>query len=325
MLFSHDRIEQCSPEILSELQSKTLSCFLSNSHPSLRSKLSHLISALSSHFRQAQMPWPQLSQLLADALASPDHTLREYSLEIIASDPELCQNTHLLLKSLQDPHIEVRLAALKASCYFLLATEPSIRDSLQETMMPFIFQTFPILINLKDRQELLQSAFSYLTELAEVFPKLFKPTLSPLIDLIVQIISDLEYESSTQQAGLELLLTIMEAAPSLMKKQSSFVSSIVPLMIQWMSDLEDEEDWYTTLNVEEDDDESGNDVVGEQAMDRLARGLGGAIMLPIAFSMIPGFLSSPEWTKRHAGLRAISAIGEGCHSIMVTELDKVVA
>ncbi|KAH9250532.1 hypothetical protein BASA81_011637 [Batrachochytrium salamandrivorans] len=64
--------------------------------------------------------------------------------------------------------------------------------------------------------------------------------------------------------------------------------------------------------------------VGEQSMDRVARNLGGKIVLPIAFNIIPSYLGSPEWPKRHAALRCISAIGEGCIKLMTAELEKVV-
>jgi vesicle coat complex subunit len=59
-------------------------------------------------------------------------------------------------------------------------------------------------------------------------------------------------------------------------------------------------------------------------MDRLAIYLGGNIVLPIAFNLIPAMLASPEWNRRHAALRCISAIGEGCHKFMEAELGKVI-
>jgi hypothetical protein len=59
-------------------------------------------------------------------------------------------------------------------------------------------------------------------------------------------------------------------------------------------------------------------------MDRLAIYLGGKIVLPICFNLIPIMLSSPDWNRRHAALRCISAIGEGCLKIMEGELGKVI-
>lgn len=127
----------------------------------------------------------------------------------------------------------------------------------------------------------------------------------------------------TRQTCLELLLTLCEGAPGLMRKYQPFAPAVIPIVLEWMSELEDEQEWYQGETIE-DENESSNETAGEQAMDRLAIYLGGNIVLPIAFSLIPTMLAAPEWNKRHAALRCISAIGEGCHKIMEAELGKVV-
>ena len=79
------------------------------------------------------------------------------------------------------------------------------------------------------------------------------------------------------------------------------------------------------LSQMDDDDNESNETAGEQAMDRLAIYLGAKIVLPVAFSLIPTLVSSVDWQKRHSGLRCISAIGEGCHSLVEKELERVIA
>ena len=66
-----------------------------------------------------------------------------------------------------------------------------------------------------------------------------------------------------------------------------------------------------------------NHVAGEQCMDRLANKLGGQTLLPPTFNWLPQMMSSTAWRDRHAALMAISAISEGCHDLMIGELDKV--
>ncbi|KAJ3335318.1 Importin-5, partial [Kappamyces sp. JEL0680] len=108
-----------------------------------------------------------------------------------------------------------------------------------------------------------------------------------------------------------------------MRKYEPFARTVIPVVLDWMSELEDEKEWYEGETIE-DENEASNETAGEQAMDRLAIYLGGKIVLPIAFGLIPTMLSSPDWNRRHAALRSISAIGEGCHKIMEAELGKVV-
>lgn len=66
-------------------------------------------------------------------------------------------------------------------------------------------------------------------------------------------------------------------------------------------------------------------IAAEQAMDRLARALGGKHILPPTFAVLPTYLASEDWTHRHAALMCISAIGEGCVKIMEAELGKILS
>jgi hypothetical protein len=91
-----------------------------------------------------------------------------------------------------------------------------------------------------------------------------------------------------------------------------------------MAELEDDESWFTTDDVEDVDDADENYIAGEQAMDRFARALGGKAVLPACFEIIPHYLSDQMWQRRHAALMCISAIGEGCVKLMEQELAKVV-
>lgn len=60
-------------------------------------------------------------------------------------------------------------------------------------------------------------------------------------------------------------------------------------------------------------------------MDRLANKLGGQVILPATFALVPRMMGSSAWRYRHAALMAISAISEGCRDLMVGELDQVLA
>jgi len=71
------------------------------------------------------------------------------------------------------------------------------------------------------------------------------------------------------------------------------------------------------------DEAEENWVVGEQAIDRLARKLGAKAVIPAAFRYLPGLISSSDWRQRHAALMALSSIAEGCEKYMKTELSRV--
>lgn len=160
-------------------------------------------------------------------------------------------------------------------------------------------------------------------ELAAGHPKMFKTILPNTIQFMLMQMENVSLEDGTRQTCLELLVTLCEGAPGMMRKHETFASAIIPIVLNWMAELDDEKEWYEGETIEEDNEDS-NETAGEQAMDRLSIYLGGKLVLPITFNLIPTMLASPEWQRRHAALRCISAIGEGCHKIMEAELGKVV-
>uniref|UniRef100_A0A2K5IQZ2 Ran-binding protein 6 n=2 Tax=Colobinae TaxID=9569 RepID=A0A2K5IQZ2_COLAP len=118
-------------------------------------------------------------------------------------------------------------------------------------------------------------------------------------------------------------MTLSETATPMLKKHTNIIAQAVPHILAMMVDLQDDEDWVNADEMEEDDFDS-NAVAAESALDRLACGLGGKVVLPMTKEHIMQMLQSPDWKYRHAGLMALSAIGEGCHQQMESILDETV-
>merc|ERR1712165_542854 len=93
-------------------------------------------------------------------------------------------------------------------------------------------------------------------------------------------------------------------------------------ILQMMTDVEDEDDWATSDELADDDNDS-NAVVAESALDRLACGLGGKTVFPHILYTTPQMMQHPDWKCRHAALMAISAAGEGCHKQMESYLPQI--
>uniref|UniRef100_A0A8C7Y6C8 Karyopherin (importin) beta 3 n=1 Tax=Oryzias sinensis TaxID=183150 RepID=A0A8C7Y6C8_9TELE len=126
------------------------------------------------------------------------------------------------------------------------------------------------------------------------------------------------------QLALEVIVTLSETAAAMLRKHTALVAQSVPQMLAMMVDLEDDEEWAMADELEDDDFDS-NAVAGESALDRIACGLGGKIILPIIKQHIMQMLQNSDWKYRHAGLMALSAIGEGCHQQMEAILQEIVS
>ncbi|CAH1757572.1 14994_t:CDS:10 [Entrophospora sp. SA101] len=272
--------------------------------------------------------WDQLLPALFEASKSLSVEHREAALRIFSAVPTLITDQPIeIVKQVFSENLqvvdnpEIRMATLKASVAFVLETDQQNRSSFAELMPQMLDVLFP-LVTKHDGDGLIDGIMVFI-ELGESLPRIFRPVLSSVISFSVSIMKDKSFEDNTRQTALELLLTLSETSPSMMRKSPDFCTQVIPIALEMMTDLVDIDSWHTTDDLEDSDNDE-NYVVGEHAMDRLARNLGGKAVLPIAFQYIPSMLGSESWEQRHAALMAISAIGEGCVKIMEAELGKII-
>ncbi|KAL6036883.1 hypothetical protein STEG23_035540 [Scotinomys teguina] len=144
-----------------------------------------------------------------------------------------------------------------------------------------------------------------------------------LLPGFLQLCGDTNLNNMQRQLALEVIVTLSETAAAMLRKHTNIVAQTIPQMLAMMVDLEEDEDWANADELEDDDFDS-NAVAGESALDRMACGLGGKLVLPMIKEHIMQMLQNPDWKYRHAGLMALSAIGEGCHQQMEGILNEIV-
>ncbi|KAJ2636096.1 importin subunit beta-3 [Coemansia sp. RSA 1286] len=293
---------------------------------SARHKLCDTISEIVDH--EGQDGWAELLGALYACAQDGNALLRESAYRIFTSCPELLYQQSMAAVSgaftgaFQDADADVRLAALQAAVAFIVNAEEKQKTALTPMIGPMLAVLEP-LVQSGDEAGLVDALLA-LMEAAQEAPKMFRGVLDSLIPFATTIAKNSDMESRTQQSAVELLVTLAEVAPGMCRKNAQFCQQLVPVCMQMMSSIEDDEDWHNSDSLEDgDNDESW--VFGEQTMDRLAIALGGKQVLPIAFKYIPDMMASGEWAQRTAALSAISAIGEGCYKIMRGELTQILA
>ena len=139
------------------------------------------------------------------------------------------------------------------------------------------------------------------------------------MQILCQVLVSRQFEASTRQLSLEVLVTMVENKPHLFRKLGTpphtFVSRAVPAVFEMMLELDeipDEVQWATTASSldEEDDDNFRIFCTGAAGLDRLASSLGAKHVLPLTLEIIAGMASRSQWQARHAALVAISQISE---------------
>lgn len=153
-------------------------------------------------------------------------------------------------------------------------------------------------------------------DLAENTPKFLRLQIEPLLQMCTQAVANEELLDSWRQLALEVIVTLAETAPASVRKNgATLIPLVISTALKMMTDLEDDEEWSTSDDLTEEDNDS-NSVVAEAALDRLACGIGGKSVLPLIIQSLPSMLSNSDWRYRHAALMAVSAVGEGCHKVI---------
>ena len=152
-------------------------------------------------------------------------------------------------------------------------------------------------------------------DLAENTPKFLRLQIEPLLQMCTQAVANEELLDSWRQLALEVIVTLAETAPASVRKNgATLIPLVISTALKMMTDLDDDEEWSTSDDLTEEDNDS-NSVVAEAALDRLACGIGGKSVLPHIIQSLPTMLSNSDWRYRHAALMAVSAVGEGCHKV----------
>lgn len=157
-------------------------------------------------------------------------------------------------------------------------------------------------------------------DLAENTPKFLRLQTEPLLQMCTQAVANEELLDSWRQLALEVIVTLAETAPASVRKNgATLIPLVISTALKMMTDLDDDEEWSTSDDLTEEDNDS-NSVVAEAALDRLACGIGGKSVLPHIIQSLPTMLSNTDWRYRHAALMAVSAVGEGCHKVLYVVL-----
>ena len=187
----------------------------------------------------------------------------------------------------------------------LAVVEGAIRDSLEDEA---------------------NEALERLVEVAEEQPVFFRGGIEAVAAGMLAIVRGKGMPEATARLALELLVTLCEGRPGMMKKVPGLVGAMLDVQLEWMAGLEDVERWD---EFDDGDDDTTNADVAEGTLDRFCNALHGQTVVPELFRRIGILLSSAKWKHRHAGLMAITICGEGCakalRPLLAEVLPKVLA
>nr|CAD7200081.1 unnamed protein product [Timema douglasi] len=274
--------------------------------------------------------WPEFLNFLFQCSNSPLPQMKESALRMFTSVPGVFGNQQanyldiikqMIQKALVDTtSYEVRFQAVRAVSAFILLHEKEIPIQKHfHDVLPGFMQVVLESVEKQDDDALLKC----LIDLSETTPKFLRMQLDAILELCMKIVSNEDMPDSWRHLALEVIVTMSETAPAMLRKVGAkYIPLLVPIILKMMTDIEDEPDWSISDEIVDEDNDS-NTVVAESALDRLACGLGGKTIMPLIEQNIPSMLANTDWKYRHAALMALSAVGEGCHKQMETSLPQI--
>lgn len=246
-----------SKDHILSLKNNLTNAIIQDNQFTTRQKIGYAIAEFFKYFNSMNIPW-DVSDCINMMITHQDSGLRQTAFSIfnvapIILEEMMCNQVEgigkYLLNGLRDDVLDVRISALEATAAILINTETNTTREGLKSIVPELMGVLPVILNSGHREDAFSDCLSVLIELAEAYPKLFRSVLEQALPFMMDIMKMNEMDDSARQSCLEFLMTIMEQVPSMMKKHQNFVPTIIPILLQWMEDLEDDQSWYTTEDV----------------------------------------------------------------------------
>lgn len=257
--------------------------------------------------------------------------MREVGLHILAEVPNvfgaqldryLGEVGRLVQTALADAELKVKVAGARAFVSFVINLTRAQQAGFVQ-LLPGVLQV--IMQACQSGSELeAREVLSAIVELAEIEPKFMRPNMPALTTQMMLIAKEAGLDEGTRRLALEVLVVICEEAPAMARKFPALVQQLIPLLISFCAEIDEDATW----SVQDQDDipeEDENSTVGEQSLDRVACALGGNVVLPEVFKVLPALLADQaKWQNRAAALSTVAAIAEGCLEQLRSALEQVV-
>ena len=274
--------------------------------------------------------WPELFPFLLKCTSSTDAAQRETGFSVFALlsilvgpetfRPHLGLICNVLAGGLADQAApDVRYAAMAATASFLRIMQPK-RDAAHisqfRALLPGMMEAlqYALAHDASDAAAILD----IFVQIAEARPMFFRPAIAEFTSALFNIAKEPSCDTNVRKFAMEVIVTLIEQRPTMMRKIPGFVQPFIELVLAWMVAVDDSllEPW---LDFEEPDDVSVSEL-GDEYLERLSIALHGRTVVPVLLPHLSTLMASPDWKQRQAGLSAVSMCSTGCRAFLKPHL-----
>lgn len=96
-----------------------------------------------------------------------------------------------------------------------------------------------------------------------------------------------------------------------------FLARFVAILLQMLSDIEDDEAWYTADPGDEDSDtgEENNFNCAKEFSNDISAALGEHLLVPAVIEVLSVYMADSDWKKRHAALIFLKEVAKRCSEV----------
>lgn len=279
--------------------------------------------------------WPELKPMIWKMLGSSSIQMIESAFLIM--EELFTYATSIFLESQNELNMaftaalchgdnNLKIASIKAFAALIVVLEPKQCRHFDD-LLPKALEGLKQLLN--SDQDLGDEALSMFTDISEAEPKFFKKHFQETFDTmyIISINKNIE-ESGIKKMATELIVSIVERLPSLIRKNPDNLRKLFEMIFSQMILIEDEieEEWMKPKEGYNEDFEEDSDLevvrFGMNAVDRLISAIGEKDALPVLSQLVQSLLQNEDWRYKNAAILALSQVGEYISS--VTEVKPII-
>lgn len=306
--------EKLEGEVITNIRSRLVDSWAKEDSPAILKRLNHIMAQSA-----ARGDWNEFLPFILTSCVKMNtlkivsalemvEILAEYSPDQIFANISVLGNFLGGLISSAEGKISIACARATAACIVSIDDEVA-RNSFKPAVEPIIH----VLGNsLSQGQESdATSIMEHLVSIAQIQPLFFRGALDSLVLAMLTIANNSDLEFSTRSIAIELVVTFSETAPALARRCTALTEGLIPCALKIMLEVDtDDKEWLALKYSEESLDE--NYMVGEEAIERVAAGLGGKVVIPMVMPLAQAFATNVQWNYRRAAVSAITRLAEGC-------------
>ncbi|CAM9453902.1 unnamed protein product [Ectocarpus sp. 13 AM-2016] len=311
------------------LRAGLLSAIGNETSNSVARKVCHAVAASAS---PDAGPWPELLPAVIYTAQSAEQSKKTLAFFLLGAMAETSSETlsgqasslmQMCAEALSNlSQLATASGAFKAAAAVLQTIVDETEQSAFHAILPQMLKVLSAVLSTGEEleaQEMLES----LVQLADVSPLFFRTSAAPLSEAMLAVGSASQLEFCTRAAGVEVLLSLAERAPAVMRKCQSIAPGVLPLAMALTCELDEHQTDWVAGPYDDDVDHDEEAAYGVEAMCRIIAALHGKATIPTALQLVPEYLAGADWRQRRAGLCALGALADSATKAFKEHLPSV--